>query len=122
MCAGLLIAQLFAATRSFRNDRTFPTANFQLVAIRVLEEKSVVAGTVIVTDFRPFQGFPARLADYFRNPVHFFARVRPECNAGSIRLMVLVFRETKKFRGLVAARGIKSMEIVAWTFAIKSEL
>src|SRR5438445_13703324 len=32
---------------STSNDRTFPTANFQLVAIRVLEEKRIVARTVV---------------------------------------------------------------------------
>jgi hypothetical protein len=36
--------------------------------------------------------------------------------------MIFIFGETKKLRGLVASRGIKGMEIFAWTFVNESEL
>jgi hypothetical protein len=36
--------------------------------------------------------------------------------------MIFVFGETEEFRRLIAAGGIKGMEIVAGTFVNKSEL
>src|SRR5436190_5310011 len=121
-CAGLLITELFAEIRSFRNDRTFPAANFQFVAVGIFEEKCVVAGTVIGTDFRAFQRFAARLAHQFRDPIDFVACVGPKRDSGAVWSMMSILRESEKFRRLVAARGIKRMEIVAWFFVNKSEL
>src|SRR6266700_5412000 len=122
MCAGLVIAQLFAEAHSFRNDRIFPAANFQFVAVRIFKEKCVVAGAVTYADFRYFQSFPASFAHQFRDAVHFFPRIGPECDPCSIWPMIFICGETEEFRGLVAARGIKSMEIVARTFVNKAEL
>ena len=45
LCAGLFTVHFLAETNSFRNDRPFPAANFQLVTVRILEEKCIVAGT-----------------------------------------------------------------------------
>jgi hypothetical protein len=96
-CAGLSILQLFAETTSFRNDRTLAAADFQLVAIGILEEKRIVAGAVTATDFRTLERFAARLTHQLRKPIHFFARVCPECDACAVWLMIFVSRETKKF-------------------------
>ena len=71
MCAGLVSAQLFAEAHSFRNDRIFPAANFQFVAVRIFKEKCVVAGAVTYADFRSFQSFPASFAHQFRDAVRF---------------------------------------------------
>src|SRR5947199_4909961 len=116
-CAGLLILQLFVETRSLRNDRTLPAANFQLVAIRVLEEKRIVARTVVDTDFRPFERLAPRFAHQLRQPIHFVARIRPKRDPRSVWLMVLILRETEKFRRPVATGRIKRMEISAGHFS-----
>lgn len=57
------------------NDRAFPATNFQFVAVRVLKEKRVVAGTVIDADFRSLQILAARFADQFRDAIAFVARI-----------------------------------------------
>src|SRR6266496_5151237 len=116
-CAGLLILQLFVETRSLRNDRTLPAANFQLVAIRVLEEKRIVARTVVDTDFRPFERLAPRFAHQLRQAIHFFARIRPKRDARAVWLMVFILRETEKFRRPVTARRIKRMEIFTRHFS-----
>src|SRR5439155_9941527 len=121
-CTGLLILQLFAETRSLRNDRTLSAANFQLIPIRVLEEKRIVARTVIGTDFRSFKHLAARFAHQLCQPIDFLARIRPKCDACAVCLMVFILCETKKFRRLVATGRIKSMEIFARAFANKSKL
>src|ERR1700741_4312470 len=54
-CAGLVILEPFAETRSFRNDGTLPAANLQLVPLRILEEKCIVTGTVTPADFRTLE-------------------------------------------------------------------
>src|SRR5438093_13715442 len=116
-CAGLLILQLFVETRSLRNDRTLPAANFQLVAIRVLEEKRIVARTVVDTDFRPFERLAPRFAHQLRQPIHFFARIRPQRDARSVWLMVLILRETEQFRWPVAPGSITHTDIPATAIA-----
>src|SRR6266496_6099914 len=121
-CTGLLIHQLIVETRSLRNDRTLSAANFQLIPIRVLEEKRIVARTVIGTDFRPFKRLAAGFAHQLCQSIHFFARIRPKCDARAVWLMVFILSETKKFRRPVAAGSIKSMEIFARAFANKSKL
>src|SRR6266699_3229110 len=120
-CAGSLITQLFAEVRSFRNDRTFPAANFQFVAVGIFEEKCVVARTVIDTDFRPLQIFAADFSHAFGNFIHLLTRVGPECDACVVWPVISILRKSKKFRGLVASRRIKGMEIIAWTFVNESE-
>src|SRR6267143_2599537 len=121
-CAGLLILQLFAETGSLRNDRTFPAANFQLVAIRILKEKCIVAGTVIDTDFRSFKHLAARFAHQSCQAIHFFAYICPKRYARAVRLMVAILCKTEKFRRPVAAGSIKSMEIFARAFVSKPKL
>src|SRR2546422_6636062 len=95
-CAGFSIIHLFAETASFRNDRPFPAANFQLVTVRILEEKCIVAGTVLPADFRTFKRFAARLAHQLRKPIHFFSCIRPECDARAIWFMIFVPLENEK--------------------------
>jgi hypothetical protein len=103
------------------NDRAFPATNFQFVAVRILKEKRVVAGTVIDADFRSLQILAARFADQFRDAIDFVARIGPECDPCSVWAMIFIFGETEEFRWLVAG-GIKGMEIVAGTFVNESEL
>src|SRR4029450_2539106 len=112
------------------NDRTFPTADFQFVPVRVLEEERVIAWAVVGTDFRTFQIFSAGLPHQFCNAIDFLSRIRPECNARSVGLMISVLGKSEELRGLVGAGRIKSMEISAgfrargglMPFANKSEL
>src|SRR5882724_10327765 len=121
-CAGLLTPQPFAETWSLRNALTLPAANFQLVTVRVLKEKRVVAGTVIGTDFRSFKGLAAGFADQLCQSVYFFACIRPKRDARAVRPMVLVLLDTKKLRRPAATASIKSIEIFARAFVNKSKL
>src|SRR6185312_9781197 len=57
-CAGLVILEPFAETRSFRNDRTFPTANFQLVPVGIFEKAGVIAAAVGAADLWSSRFFP----------------------------------------------------------------
>src|SRR5439155_6046974 len=109
-------------TSSFRNDRPFTAANFQPVTIRVLEEKCIVASTVLPTDFRTFKRFAARLTHQLRKAIHFFSCIRPECDSRAIWLMIFVSLENEKFCRLVAASGIKGMIFPARPFLNKSKL
>src|SRR6266516_6044349 len=121
-CAGLLILQLIVEPGSLRNDRTLPAANLQLVRIRVLEEKSIVAGTVIGTDFRTFKHLAACFAHQLCQAIHVFACICPKRNARAVRLMVAILCKTEKFRRPVATGSIKSMEVFARAFVNKSQL
>src|SRR4026207_70836 len=95
------------------NDRTFPAADFEFVSVGVLEKERIVAGAVIDADFRTFQIFSAGLPDQFCNTIDFVSRIGPECDARSVRLVVLVLVNCEKLRRLVGASRIKSMEIAA---------
>src|SRR5436189_3330920 len=121
-CAGLLTPQPFAETWSLRNALTLPAANFQLVTVRVLEEKRVVAGTVIGTDFRSFERLAAGFADQFCHAIYFFAGIRPKGDPRAVWPMVLVLCEPKKFRWPAVTASIKRVEIFARAFVNKSEL
>ena len=89
--------------------RVFAATNFEFVAIGVFEEEGVVTGTVVLANFRPFKIFSASIAYEFRNPVHFFARVRPKRDACAIRFMFFIPGKAKEFRRFVAASGIEGM-------------
>src|SRR5438552_1339899 len=89
-CPGLLILQLFVENGSLRNDRTLPAANLQSVSIGVLEEKCIIARTVIGTDFRPFKRLAACFVHQLRQLIHFVARIRPKRDARAVWLMVLI--------------------------------
>src|SRR4029077_5588147 len=52
---------LFAETTSFRNDRTFPAADLQLVTVGIFEKAGVIAAAVGTTDLWAFQILPADL-------------------------------------------------------------
>src|SRR4029450_14097821 len=94
-------------TTSFRNDRPFPAADFQLVALRILEEKCIVPSTVTATDFRTADSVAARLTHQLRKPIHLLPRIRPERDACAVRFMILIPSKAKKFRRLVATGGVK---------------
>jgi hypothetical protein len=104
------------------NDRAFPATNLQFVAVRILKEKRVVAGTVIDANFGAFQILSASFANQVGDAIDFFAGTGPECDSCSIWAMIFIFGETEEFRWLVAAGGIKGMEIVAGTFVNEPEL
>jgi hypothetical protein len=91
-------------------DRLLATADFQFVPVRVFEEEGVVARTVALANFRPLKLFPASVAHEFRNPIHFFARVRPKRDACAIRFVIFIWTKAKEFRRLAADGGKESME------------
>src|SRR6266404_6481170 len=101
------IASLFVESSSIRNDGLFPAADFEFVAVGVFKEKRVVSWAVICTNFRAFQIPSADLAHELGDLVDFFTRVRPKSDSRAVGLMMSIFRETKKFRRLVAAGRIK---------------
>ena len=71
------------------NNRTLPAADLQLVAVRVLEEKRVVAGTMAGAELGTFKRLPAGVAHQLCDPVHFLTCICPERNACAVRLMIL---------------------------------
>src|SRR4030095_6301683 len=89
------------------NDRSLAAADFQFVPVRVFEEERVIARAVIDTDFRAFQIFSAGLPHQFCNTIDFVSRIGPECDACSVRLVVLVLVKSEKLRRLVGACRIK---------------
>jgi hypothetical protein len=115
-------AQLFVGIRSLRNDRAFPTANFQLVAVWILEKEGVITGTVASWEFGPLELFPTRFAHDLCNPIHFFPRIGPKRDACAIRFVVFIRTKAKEFRRFIAAGGIKSMEVSPGLFVNKSKL
>src|SRR6476660_346481 len=78
--------------------RLLATANFEFVAIGVLEKEGVVTRTVVLANFGTFKVFTASVAHEFRNLIHFFARVRPERDSRAVGTMVLVLAQTEKFQ------------------------
>src|SRR5262249_25624686 len=84
----------------------------------------------ISTGFRTFQIFSAGLPHQPCNPIDFFSRIGPECDACSVCLMIFVLGKSEELGRLVGASRIKRMEISAGfrtrrrfiPFANKSEL
>jgi hypothetical protein len=89
--------------------RLLAAANFEFVAIGIFEEEGVVTWTVVLAHLRALKIFPASLAHQFRNPIHFFARVRPKRYACSVRFMFLISAKTKEFRRFPAPARIERM-------------
>ena len=89
--------------------RLLAATNFEFVAIGVFEEEGVVPRTVVFANFRPLQIFSASIAYEFRNPIQFFARVRPKRDPCVIRFMFFIPSKAKELRGFAAARRIESM-------------
>ena len=102
--------------------RLLAAANFEFVAIGVFEKKGVVTRTVALANFRPLKLFPPGVAHEFRNPIYFFARVRPKRDARAIRFVVFVWTKAKKFRRFVAAGLKKIIKISTGFFVSKSKL
>ena len=95
------------------NDRLFPEADFQFVAIGIFKKAGVIAGAVAAAKLRAFQIFSAGLPHQFCNTIDFLSRIGPECDARSVRLMILVLGKSEELRRLVDTGRIKSMEISA---------
>jgi hypothetical protein len=108
--------------RSTSKYRFLAAANFQFVAIGVFEEEGVVTWTVALANFRALEVFPASVAYEFRNPIHFFPRIGPKCDARAIRFVVFIWTKAKEFRRFIAAGGKKSMEVSPGFFVNKPEL
>ena len=53
------------------------------------------------------------LPHQFRNMIDFLCRIGPECDACSVRLMILVLGKSEEFKRFVRASRIKSVEISA---------
>jgi hypothetical protein len=107
---------------STRKYRLLAAANFEFVALGVFEKEGVVTRAVALANFRPLKFFPASVAHEFRNPIYFFARVRPKRDARTIGLVVFVRTKAKEFRRLAADGGKESMEVSPGLFVNESKL
>ena len=108
--------------RSICKHRLLATANFEFVAIGVLEKEGVVTRTVVLANFGTLKVFPASVAHEFRNLIHFFARVCPERDSRAVGTMVLVLAQTEKLQRPFATASIERIIIVARTFVNKPKL
>ena len=102
--------------------RLLAATNFEFVAVRVFEKEGVVTRTVVLTNFWPLKVFPASVAHEFRNPIHFFARVRPKRDPRAVGTMVFVLIDTEKFHRPIGTPSIERMKIGARTFVNESKL
>src|SRR5258708_1249837 len=114
--------QVYASTGLTRKYRLLAATNFEFVAVRVFEKEGVVTRTVVLTNFWPLKVFPASVAHEFRNPIHFFARVRPKRDPRAVGTMVFVLIDTEKFHRPIGTPSIERMKIVARTFVNESKL
>src|SRR6476660_5975516 len=108
--------------RLIRKYRLLAAANFEFIAIGVLEKEGVVTRTVVLANFGTFKVFPASGAHELRNLIHFFARVCPERDSRAVGTMVLVLAQTEKFQRPFATASIESVIIVARTFVNEPKL
>jgi hypothetical protein len=120
-CAGSLIAELFAEIALLRNDGILATTDLELVAIRIFEKECVIAGAIVLADFWAFEILTAVFAHHLRDFIDFVTRLSPESNPGSIGLVMSIFGEAEKFRGLVAG-AIKCSPRFVRPIAPKPEL
>src|SRR4051812_49449213 len=97
--------------RLSRKHRLLATANFEFVAIGILEKEGVVTRTVVFANFGTFKIFAASVAHEFRNLIHFFARVRPKRDSRAVGTMVLVLAETEKFQRPFATASVERIII-----------
>src|ERR1051326_3146741 len=95
------------------DDRTFPTADFQLVPVGIFKKESVVSRTIVDTNLWPFEVCATGCPDQFGDLVHFLPGIGPERDPGSVCPVILVQSKTEKLGGRVATGGIKSTEIFA---------
>src|SRR4029450_444108 len=120
-CAGLVILEPFAETRSFRNDRTFPTANFQLVPVGIFEKASVIAAAVGATDLWAFQILPADLAHEPGEPINFFTGISPKSDSSAVGLMTSILVEGEERFRLVSTGGKEDSQPPARAIAGKTK-
>jgi hypothetical protein len=89
------------------NDRTLPTANFQLVPVGIFEKASVIAAAIGATDLRACQIPPADFAHEPDEPINFFAGLSPKSDSRAVGLMTSTLRETEERFRFVSAGGIE---------------
>ena len=102
--------------------RLFSAANFKFVAVGVFEKKTVVTWTVFLANFRPLKIFPASVAHKFRDPINFFACVRPERDSRLVWTMRFTLIKGEKFQRPIASPSIKRIRTVTRTFVAKTKL
>src|SRR6478736_10056244 len=94
----MVAAGAAACTRLICKYGLLAAANFEFVAIGVLEKEGVVTRTVVLANFGTLKVFTASVAHEFRNLIHFFARVCPERDSRAVGTMILVLAQTEKFQ------------------------
>jgi hypothetical protein len=102
--------------------RFLATANFEFVAIGVLEEEGVVTRTVVLANFGTLKDYNASVAHELLNLIHNFARVCPERDSRAVGTMIFVLAETEKFQRPFATASIERIIIVARTFVNEPKL
>jgi hypothetical protein len=105
----------------FSIDRFFPAADFQLVAIGIVEKAGVIALTVARTELRAFQIFPADFAHQFRQPINLGPAIGPEGDAGAVGAMASILAESKERFRLVPAGGKEDSQSSARAVANKPQ-
>ena len=88
---------------SLRNDGASPTADFQLIPVRIFKEKRVITRTVFRPDLRALQVFAPCLTDNLSDVIDLFARLCPKCDSRIVGAMIRIFGEAKKFRRFAGA-------------------
>jgi hypothetical protein len=105
----------------FSNDRIFPAADFQLVAIGIFEKAGVIAFTVARTKLRAFQIFATDFVHQFRQPINLGPAIGPEGDAGAVGSMASILAESEERFGLVSAGGKEDPQSSARAVANKPE-
>src|SRR5205814_8865338 len=80
-----------------RNDGAAPTANLQLISIRIFEKERIIATAVFRPDLWTLDIFAPGLTHNFRDLIDFFRRIRPKCDSCLIRVMMGILSESEKF-------------------------
>src|SRR5215469_1873027 len=92
------------------NDRFFPAADFQLVAIGIFKEAGVIAGAVAAAKLRAFQIFSADFAHQSGDPIDFCAALSPESDSSGVASMPSILGESEECFRSISACGIEDSE------------
>ena len=103
------------------NDRFFPAADLQLVAIGIFKEAGVIAGALAAAKLGAFRIFSADFAHQPREPIDFCAALGPKSDSGAVRLMASVPCKTEERFRFIAAGGIEYSPPSARAVANKPE-
>ena len=103
------------------NDRTLPTANFQLVPIGIFEKAGVIAAAICATDLWAFQILPADLAHKPGESINFFTSLSPKSDSRAIGLMTSILREAEERFRFVSAGHIEDSPPPARAIAGKTK-